>query len=295
MSVQAFYNELAPLYHLVYENWEASVARQGKALASLIEEQWGADARTVHDAAVGIGTQALGLLVLGFRVTGSDLSPGAVARAQREAARRGLPLSCLVADFRALPIRATSVDVVLVCDNALPHLETPEDIRTALAECFRCARPGGGCLISMRDYESPPPSGTVEVRPYGQRLWAGRRYHLRQVWTWRGPRYDLSFEFTPVDGAATEAVILKTSYLAIAVEQVTRADARSRLRERSTRRRTILSTGTGRHTTYGLTSRRPEAGSALLRLPAVGHYAALLDGRVVTDGWCPRRGLTYWG
>lgn len=221
MSVQAFYDELAPLFHLVYENWEASVARQGKALASLIGEHWRADARTVLDAAVGIGTQALGLLALGFRVTGADLSPGAVARAKREAGRRGLPLSCLVADFRALPIRAASVDVVLVCDNALPHLETPGDIRTALAECFRCARPGGGCLISMRDYESPPPSpGTVEVRPYGERLWAGRRYHLRQVWTWRGSRYDLSFEFTPVDDMEAKAVVLKTNYLAIPVEQV---------------------------------------------------------------------------
>jgi hypothetical protein len=56
MSVQAFYGELAPLYHLVYENWEASVARQGTALASLISEHWGAGARTVLDAAVGIGT-----------------------------------------------------------------------------------------------------------------------------------------------------------------------------------------------------------------------------------------------
>ena len=37
---------------------------------------------------------------------------------------------------------------------------------------------------------------------------------------WRGPRYDLSFEFTPVDGAEAEATILKSSYLAIPVEQV---------------------------------------------------------------------------
>jgi SAM-dependent methyltransferase len=222
MSVQAFYDELAALFHLVYENWEASVDRQGKALASLIDEHWGAGARTVLDAAVGIGTQGLGLLRLGFHVIGSDLSAGAVARAKREAARRRLPLSCVVADFRRLPMRTAGVDVVLVCDNALPHLETPEDIQTALAECFRCARPGGGCLISMRDYVSPPPPpGTVEVRPYGERLWAGRRYHVRQVWTWRGPRYDLSFEFTPVEGADTEAVVLTTSYLAIPVEQVT--------------------------------------------------------------------------
>src|SRR5439155_705094 len=99
MSVQAFYDDFAPLYHLVYENWEANVARQGKALASLIGEHWGAGARTVLDAAVGIGTQALGLLALGFRVTGSDLSHAAVNRAWREAAARHLPLSCVVADY----------------------------------------------------------------------------------------------------------------------------------------------------------------------------------------------------
>lgn len=220
MSVQGFYDELAPLYHLVYENWEASVARQGTALASLIDEHWGAGARTVLDAAVGIGTQALGLLALGFRVIGSDLSPVAITRAQREAAARRLPLSCLVADFRALPVRTASVDVVIVCDNSLPHLETPSDIGTALSECFRCARPGGGCLVSMRDYGSPPPPGTVDVQPYGERVWAGRRYHVRQVWSWRGPRYDLSFEIAPVDSAEECATILKSSYLAIPVAQV---------------------------------------------------------------------------
>lgn len=220
MSVQAFYDELAPVFHLVYEDWEASIARQGRALASLIGEHWGAGARTVHDAAVGIGTQALGLLALGFRVTGSDLSRGAVDRAQREAAARHLSLVCVVADFRALPIRSASADVVIVCDNSLPHLETPGDIETTLGECFRCARPGGGCLVSMRDYGSPPPAGTVEVRPYGERTWAGRRYHLRQVWSWRGPRYDLSFEITPADGGGDRAIILKSSYLAIPVAQV---------------------------------------------------------------------------
>ncbi len=219
MSVRAFYDELAPLYHLVYEDWEASVARQGTALASLIGEHW-AGTRTVLDAAVGIGTQALGLLARGFRVIGSDLSRGAVDRARREAAARHLPLACLVADFGALPVRTASVDVVLICDNALPHLETPQDIETALAECFRCARPGGGCLISMRDYGPPPPPGTVEVRPYGERVWAGRRYDVRQVWSWRGPHYDLAFEIVPLDGSAESATTHKSSYLAIPVAQV---------------------------------------------------------------------------
>jgi hypothetical protein len=72
----------------------------------------------------------------------------------------------------------------------------------------------------MRDYGPLPPSGTVEVRPYGERAWAGRRYHLRQVWSWRGSRYDLSFEITPVDSVDDRATILKGSYLAIPLAQV---------------------------------------------------------------------------
>lgn len=82
-DVRTFYDDLAPLYHLV---WDASVTRQGGALASIIGERWGADARVVLDGAVGIGTQALGLLMRGFDVIGSDLSLGAVRRATREAA-----------------------------------------------------------------------------------------------------------------------------------------------------------------------------------------------------------------
>src|SRR5262249_61078553 len=81
-----------------------------------------------------------------------------------------------------------------------------------------CGR--GRWLSSVAGYQPAPPTGTVGVPPYGERLWAGRRYHLRQVCTWNGPRYDLSFEFTPAEGEGAEAIILKTSYLAIPVEHV---------------------------------------------------------------------------
>jgi SAM-dependent methyltransferase len=217
--VQAFYDGLAPLYHLVYENWDASIRRQGHRLASVIGEHWGADARTVLDAAVGIGTQALGLLELGFRVIGADLSRGAVIRASREAAQRRVTLPCLVADFRALPFRAESVDVVVVCDNALPHLETEAEIRTALAECLRCARPGGGCLVSMRDYGPPPRAGTVDPQPWGERVWAGRRYRVRQVWTWHERHYDFALEIVARDSSDAPTV-LRSRYLAIPVAEV---------------------------------------------------------------------------
>src|SRR5438046_9158776 len=109
MSVRAFYDDLAPRYHLVYEDWETSVARQGGALASLIAEHWGVNAHAVLDAALGIGTQALGLLARGFRVTGSGLSIGAVTRARRESVVRRVPLCSLVAVRRALRVRPAAV------------------------------------------------------------------------------------------------------------------------------------------------------------------------------------------
>lgn len=214
MSVRTFYDELAPRYHLVYEDWEASAARQGSALASLIAEHWPA-ARSVLDVAVGIGTQALGLAARGYTVVGSDLSPAAVRRAAAEASRRGLRLPCTAADFRALPARSASADVVLACDNALPHLESEFEIGHALAEWFRLARPGGGCLLSMRDYGTAPPPGTVDVHPYGERTWEGRRYAVRQVWTWQGPRHELTLEIAPADEGGAAATLATASYLAI--------------------------------------------------------------------------------
>src|SRR5947207_15888204 len=103
MSVRAFYDDLAPRYHLVYEDWETSVARQGGALASLIAEHWGVNAHAELDGALGIGTQALGLLARGFRVTGLEHSMGAVTRPRREWVRRALLLVHLAGDFRAVP------------------------------------------------------------------------------------------------------------------------------------------------------------------------------------------------
>jgi SAM-dependent methyltransferase len=219
MSVRTFYDELAPRYHLIYADWEASIARQGAALAALISERW-PGSRTVLDVAVGVGTQALGLAARRYAVTGSDLSPMAVRRAVAEAHQRGLSLPCVAADFRALPVRTAVADVLIACDNAIPHLDTPADIGAALAEWFRAVRPGGGCVLSMRDYGAPPPAGTVEVHPCGERTWEGRRYEVRQVWTWHGPRYEVALEIAPADGAQEATTLMTTIYLAITPERV---------------------------------------------------------------------------
>src|SRR2546429_6086760 len=191
LEVGAFYDALAPWYHLVYSDWETSIAWQGRALSSLLASEWGSAPPRVLDPAVGVGTQALGLATLGFQVTGSDISLAAVQRALaavqragKEAGRRGLRLGCLVADMGALAVRSANFDVVLACDNALPHLLSENDIRCAFEECFRCIRPRGGCVISMREYGVPPSPGTVETQDYGDRMWSSRRCRLLQTRRW---------------------------------------------------------------------------------------------------------------
>ena len=221
LDVRGFYDALAPWYHLVYQDWEASIARQGQALASLLASEWGSLPHNVLDAAVGIGTQALGLATRGFQVTGSDISPVAVHRAGDEAARRGIRLPCFIADVRALPVRSATFDAVIACDNALPHLLSEDEIHQALQECLRCLRPNGGCVISMRDYEVLPSPGTVETRDYGDRTWSGRACRLSQIWRWHGAVYDVVFELVTKDGA--KEVVARTpptTYFAIRTERV---------------------------------------------------------------------------
>lgn len=220
-EVGNFYDALAPWYHLVYQDWEATIGRQGRALSSLLTSEWGSPPHRVLDAAVGIGTQALGLAAQGFRVTGSDISLAAVQRAGEEAGRRGLRLGCLVGDVRALPVRSTTFDIVLACDNALPHLLSEDDIRCAFQECLRCIRPRGGCVISMRDYGMPPSPGAVETQDYGERIWSGRRCRLVQTRRWRGELYDVAFELVTND--ETKEVVARTpetTYFAIRIERM---------------------------------------------------------------------------
>lgn len=128
-----FYDELADDYHLIYSDWDASIRRQGDALI-------GQDRAEVLDCSCGIGTQAIGLALRGHRVTGTDLSPRAAARAAREAARRSLSLRTAAADMRRLPFSDGRFDVVVCANNSLPHLLTEQDVHAALASMRRVLR-----------------------------------------------------------------------------------------------------------------------------------------------------------
>lgn len=216
-----FYDELAPLYHLIHEDWNASVRRQGDQLSSLIEGEWPGK-RRVLDISCGIGTQALALALRGYAVTASDLSGKEVERARHEAERCGVHIDFSVCDMRRAHARhGTGFDIVLSGDNSLPHLLTDDDISLALREMFACLAPGGGCVITVRDYDSEPRGRNI-VKPYGMRMEGDKRYLLFQVWDFEGDCYDLAFFFVEEDLVSGEARtrVMRSRYYAISTKRL---------------------------------------------------------------------------
>jgi SAM-dependent methyltransferase len=220
-ETKKFYAGLTPLYHLIYPDWEQSIQQQARDLDSLIRELWGDGMRRLLDVSCGIGTQALGLTQLGYKVTASDLSPEEVERAGLEASRRDIKIAFSVADMReSFTHHARQFDVVISCDNSVPHLLTDADIFTAFKQLYQCIRPGGGCIVSVRDYEKEDFS-KQQIKPYGIREQNGVRWLLWQVWDPHGPTYDVTFYFVEDRGnpeCRTHA--LRSTYYAVGIPRL---------------------------------------------------------------------------
>ena len=85
-------------------------------------------------------------------------------------------------------------DVVLSCDNALPHLLTEDDLRRAVGTIWSKLRGGGLVLLGIRDYDRllrERPSATVpdvHTGPDGRRI-------VFQTWDWAAgsPRYGVDY------------------------------------------------------------------------------------------------------
>ncbi|WP_433893787.1 class I SAM-dependent methyltransferase [Streptomyces sp. CA-111067] len=225
-DVARFYDRLAADYHLLYADWDASMSRQGAALDRIIGAALGqGDDRgpfSVLDCSCGIGTQSIALGLRGHRVTGTDISPSAAARAVREAALRDVPLRAAGADMRQLPFADGRFDVVLSADNSLPHLLSAPDVRAALGEMRRVVRDGGLLVLSTRPYDeirrTRPASTLPQLAPA-----PGGRAVTFQLWDWHddGEHYDLEHFQLVSDGPDWRVEVRRTSYWALTRRQLT--------------------------------------------------------------------------
>jgi SAM-dependent methyltransferase len=219
-----FYDNLAALYHLVYADWERAIESQAAALDAIMRAHWGESVHAILDVSCGIGTQAIGLARLGYAVTGSDLSPQAIERAVRESRRHQVDNSYSVCDMReAYAHHHKQFDLVISCDNSITHLLSDDEITKALEQIYLCTRPGGGCMLTVRDYDKEE-RGRGVVKPYGVRESADGRYLVFQVWDFTGDIYDLAMYFVEDDGKSgtTKSHVFRARYYAISPNRLLR-------------------------------------------------------------------------
>jgi SAM-dependent methyltransferase len=216
-----FYDELAPYFHLLYGDWESAILKQGAAIASLLREFGVNSGDHVLDAACGIGTQTLGLAMLGFEVTASDISPGELERLRFELSSRSLHAQVHLDDLRTLAhADSGSMAAILACDNSIPHLLSDAEILQSFRSCYRCLRPQGVVLFSVRDYAAIERK-TPDMRPYGMRHVDGDRFLAVQVWEWDMDQYDLRLYLTrEFTHGRCETRVLRSRYYAVSIARL---------------------------------------------------------------------------
>jgi glycine/sarcosine N-methyltransferase len=188
-DVTSFYDQLAVNYHLIFEDWNASIIRQGAILGAILERECGPATRMrILDCACGVGTQLLGLAARGFRISGCDLSPRAVQRARLEAGKRGLDVQVLTANMMDLNVVTEhDFDAVICMDNALPHLDNDDNLLQALTRIRGKLGTGKLFMASIRDYDA-----LIQERPLVPEpaLYCdhGKRRIVHQLWDWSDSR-----------------------------------------------------------------------------------------------------------
>jgi cyclopropane fatty-acyl-phospholipid synthase-like methyltransferase len=116
----------------------------------------------VLDLGTGPGTQAIALAERGFDVTGSDLSAGAVAQAQRRSAGLHARPSFVVDDVLDSQLTGP-FDIVF--DRGCFHVFAPQDRPRYARQVASWLRPGAWLFLKCFSHEQPGDFGPYRLTP----------------------------------------------------------------------------------------------------------------------------------
>ena len=133
------YQGLAPIYdyvmrHVDYEEWAAFIRD--------VFARYAPETKHLIDLACGTGNVSSELSLLGFSITGADLSESMVRIAQEKAALRGDDSTFVQRDLRALSGLGPFEGAVCMYDS-FNYLLEPEDIDETLSQVIGVLQPGG--------------------------------------------------------------------------------------------------------------------------------------------------------
>ena len=188
---QTFYNQLASQYDKLFLDWESATRDQAVILNRIFNLYGFDNTAQILDCACGIGTQAIGLASMGYRVTASDISDCELAEAQKRAAKNGVQIRFEHADFCSLAKTfSEQFDIVIAMDNALPHMLSSADLENAVRSISGQTRPGGIIVASIRDYDAVLTEKPLYSAPYIHKTDKGQRVSF-QTWQWNNDVYHL--------------------------------------------------------------------------------------------------------
>jgi len=193
MSItQTFYNNLATQYDKLFLDWQATTREQAELLDKIFKSNGFDLVSNVLDCACGIGTQSIGLAALGYQVTASDISDGALAEAAKRAKENNVKICFKQADFCTLSDKFTEkFDIVIAMDNALPHMLSGSDLENAVKSITNQIAENGIFVASIRDYDSLLTEKPPYSPPYIHKTDKGQRVSF-QTWEWNGDNYKLT-------------------------------------------------------------------------------------------------------
>lgn len=186
MSSNGYYDFFSDIYHIMLPDWEKSINTQGTIFQQIFENFANISIEKVLDCTCGIGIQAISLALLGYNVTGSDISERELARAKQEALKRNVKINFLYADCRFLDNYINQkYDAILSIDSALPHLMTKENFVLAFSSIYRCLNDGGIFLSSYRDYAALLQSKPDMAYPIRFKKEDDTEYTIFRRWKWQ--------------------------------------------------------------------------------------------------------------
>jgi hypothetical protein len=84
-----------------------------------------------------------------------------------------------------------SFDVVIACDNAIPHLLSDDDILLAFQQFHARTNPDGGCIISVRDYSQVEQRARI-IHPRTVHDTPEGRVAMFDIWEFDGNQYEMT-------------------------------------------------------------------------------------------------------
>ena len=173
---QKTYDEFSQDYDR-FVNWQARLSAE----LPFIEAQIATHKRdqatpiTVLDAACGSGGHAIALAKNGYAVAGTDLSPGMITQARKNAQKEGLTIDFQAAGFGTLQAHLNHsplfpFNAIICLGNSLPHLLSTDEISQALKDFYNCLKPGGVLILQNRNFDAVMAKKERWIGPQARRI-----------------------------------------------------------------------------------------------------------------------------